>query len=127
VRRNALLGSDVRMSGRRPEAAARTEISERRYQPMKERSSLTIGWLVTGTEPTPGRPVDDACERRVVAGLGPMPSTEAALRPSLDLKMITAAQWTSRGVMWFFYKQFDSRMPRVLPLYIAIRTRDTSK
>jgi hypothetical protein len=53
--------------------------------------------------------------------------TEAALRPSLDLKMITAAQRTSRRVMWLFYKQFDSRMSRVLPLYIAIRMRDTSK
>jgi hypothetical protein len=33
----------------------------------------------------------------------------------------------SRGVMWFFYKQFDPPMPRVLLLYIAIRTCDTSK
>jgi hypothetical protein len=38
LRRDALLGSDVQMSGRRPEAAARTGISEGRHRPMIRRT-----------------------------------------------------------------------------------------
>lgn len=34
---------------------------------MKERLSLIIGWPFTGAQPTPKRPTDDTCERRLVA------------------------------------------------------------
>jgi hypothetical protein len=59
--------AQVRMSGKQPVAASPTPIPECRHWPMKEHSSLTREWPVTGADPTPERPTDGACERRFVA------------------------------------------------------------